>query len=74
MKIPFEENLPSDVRLYVGTKNNPNLFDFGGVFIENVLFSTLDLANYGQVHIFFKVAISKASRSAENFEISRAQI
>jgi hypothetical protein len=25
MKIPFEEILPSDVRLYAGTRNNPNL-------------------------------------------------
>jgi hypothetical protein len=29
IKIQFEEILPSDVRLYVGTRNNPNLSILG---------------------------------------------
>jgi hypothetical protein len=29
MKIPFEEILPSGVRLYAGTRNNPNLSIWG---------------------------------------------
>jgi hypothetical protein len=43
MKIPFEEILPSDVHLYVGTQNSPNLSICGGVLIENVPFPPLTL-------------------------------
>jgi hypothetical protein len=53
MIISFEEILPSDV-LYVGTRKNPNLSILGSVLIENVPFSTFDLENDGQSHIFSK--------------------
>jgi hypothetical protein len=59
MKIPFEENLLSDVRLYVGTINNLNLSILGGVLIENVLFSTFDLENDGQGHTFSRSKYQK---------------
>jgi hypothetical protein len=52
MKISFDEILPPDVLLYAGTQNSSNFFDFGGVLDQNVLFSTFDLENDGQGHIF----------------------
>jgi hypothetical protein len=51
MKISFDEILPPDVLLYVGTQNS-SFFDFGGVLDQNVLFSTFDLENYCQGQIF----------------------
>jgi hypothetical protein len=50
MKIPFEDNLPSDVRLYVGTKSNPNLSILEACCLE--FFYTIVLVNYGEVLIF----------------------
>jgi hypothetical protein len=43
MKIPLEENLPSDIRLYVGTRNNPNLSILGAFWLKMYLFSPLTL-------------------------------
>jgi hypothetical protein len=53
MKISFDEILPPDVLLYVGTQNS-SFFRFvgGGVLDENVLFSTFDLENYCQGQMF----------------------
>jgi hypothetical protein len=43
MKISFDQILPPDVLLYVGTQNTSIFFDIGGVLDQNVLFSTFDL-------------------------------
>jgi hypothetical protein len=52
MKISFDEILPPDVLLYAGTPNNSNISILGVVLDQNVLFSTFDLENYCQGHIF----------------------
>jgi hypothetical protein len=59
LKIPFEEILPSDIHLYGGTRNSPNLSILVGVLIENVPFSTFDLENYCQGHIFSRSKYQK---------------
>jgi hypothetical protein len=58
MIISFDEILPPDVLLYVGTKI-VHFFDFGGVLDQNVLFSTFDLENYCQGQIFSRSQYEK---------------
>jgi hypothetical protein len=43
MKIPFEEILPSDDRLYAGTRNNPNLSIWGAFSLKMYHFPLLTL-------------------------------
>jgi hypothetical protein len=43
MKISFDEILPPDVLLDVGTQNSSFFFRFGGVLDQNVLFRPLTL-------------------------------
>jgi hypothetical protein len=71
MKIPFEENMPSYVRLYVGTWNNPNLSILGAFWLKMYLFPLWPWKWRSRSYIF-KFTISKASgrRSSENFELS----
>jgi hypothetical protein len=52
MKISFDEILPPDVLLYLATQNSSNISILGGVLDQNVFFSTFDLENYCQGHIF----------------------
>jgi hypothetical protein len=51
-KISFDEILPPGVPLAAGSQNSSFFFDFGGVLDQNVIFSTFDLENYCQGHIF----------------------
>jgi hypothetical protein len=44
--------LPPGVPLNAGSQDSSIVFDFGGVLDQNVLFSTFDLENDGQGHIF----------------------
>jgi hypothetical protein len=67
MKIPFEENLPTDVHLYVGTRNNLNLAIWGRL-IENVPFSTFDFEKDGQSHAFSR---SKYDIRLEHFKTNK---
>jgi hypothetical protein len=52
MKISFDEILPHDVFLYVGTQNSSFFSILGGVLDQNVFFSTFDLENYCQGQTF----------------------
>jgi hypothetical protein len=55
MKISFDEILPPDVLLYVGTQNS----SFFSILDQNVLFSTFDLENYCQGQIFPRLQYQK---------------
>jgi hypothetical protein len=62
MKISFEEILPSDVHLYVGTQNSPNLSILGAFCLKMSIFPSLTLKMTVKVNIFkVKTKISKAS-------------
>jgi hypothetical protein len=52
MKISFDEILPPDVLLYVGTKNNSNISILGAFWTKMYFFRPFDLENYCQGHIF----------------------
>jgi hypothetical protein len=59
MKISFDEILPPGVPLNAGTQCSSHFSISGGVLDQNVLFSTFDLENDGQGHIFSRSKYQK---------------
>jgi hypothetical protein len=59
MKISFDEILPPDGLLYVGTQNSSNFLILGVFWTKMYCFSTFDLENDGQGHTFSRSKYKK---------------